>query len=108
MMVAYAMELSVRFATEAFVPLVRLGRSSKGLWFLTLLLCVHGANAKPLKEHSRNETIYALECILMFCFCLQFAMVFVLHFAHLQAYLQILLRPQTEFVTRSGCSLMLR
>ena len=70
-MVAYAMELSVRFATEAFVPLVRLGRSSKGLWFLTLLLCVHGANAKPLKEHSRNETIYALECILMFCFCLQ-------------------------------------
>ena len=71
MMVAYAMELSVRFATETFVPLVGLGSSSRGLWLLILSLCVHGVNAKPLKEHSRNETVYALGWFLMFCFCLQ-------------------------------------
>lgn len=71
MMVACAVELSAHFGKEALEPLVELGRKSTGFWFMMLLMCVHGVNAKSLKEHTCNETTLTLGWILMFGFCLQ-------------------------------------
>ena len=107
-MVACAVELSAHFGKEALEPLVELGRKSTGFWFMMLLMCVHGVNAKSLKEHTCNETTLTLGWILMFGFCLQCLPVAVeLHVAHLQTFLRFLLETPTELVTRSGCSLVL-